>query len=725
MNLKKVLIITLLLLTVLTISSVSANEDLTDVTENVLQEYSSDSIELSDISDDVITSSQDEIVGADNGTFTALKNKIETAEEGTTVNLENNYVYNDDFGTEPITISKQLTINGNGYKIDANSKTAVFSLNAKVILENITFIHCYARYGGAISIWASECAVNSCDFINCSYANEYGYPASNTFGGAIYNIGSSDITSCNFINCSTYNGGAIYNSNQGSTISSCTFTNCHAGNQGGAISTDDGVCNITSCNFTQCSANFQGEAIFNAMNTCNINTCIFTNCTSEYNTKTLYNKGGTAKATKCTFIDIEKNNAYDNVDLVDCTFKKSGEPDPVALTPDDFKVAFTNNDVDIDDEKAVILTFYWPENVDKDGKILLEYNNGYYDDDVSIFFEEGENGTYKNVTFEKLFISEPGTYNINVSYYIDSVFQFKITTGALKITKNYTADDFITVYTYDVYDREEHIVDIWDDETGIGINGTVDIYANNVKVYTRTYAGTDSGKPVAAKDLSGYFNGQYAIKVVYTRADGKVFTKNETVNFIDIVGVQLETTITASSMTVTYNENKNIVATLKDKNGKAISGVEVYVNIMGIKYPLKTDKNGQIKQSIGTLPPTKHTITFTFESTEAYKKSTKSVTVTVKKATPKLTATAKSFKKSVKNKKYTITLKNNLNKVIANAKITLKVKGKTYSAKTTSKGQATFKITNLKKKGTFKATVKYAGDSYYNAKSVTAKITVK
>ena len=42
----------------------------------------------------------------------------------------------------------------------------------------------------------------------------------------------------------------------------------------------------------------------------------------------------------------------------------------------------------------------------------------------------------------------------------------------------------------------------------------------------------------------------------------------------------------------------------------------------------------------------------------------------VKKATPKLTAKAKSFKKSVKTKKYSVTLKTNKNKAIKKAKVT-------------------------------------------------------
>ena len=50
---------------------------------------------------------------------------------------------------------------------------------------------------------------------------------------------------------------------------------------------------------------------------------------------------------------------------------------------------------------------------------------------------------------------------------------------------------------------------------------------------------------------------------------------------------------------------------------------------------------------------------------------------------------------------------------------------KTYKVKTSSKGVATFKITNLKKKGTFTAVVTYAGSKYYNKVTKKPKITVK
>ena len=59
------------------------------------------------------------------------------------------------------------------------------------------------------------------------------------------------------------------------------------------------------------------------------------------------------------------------------------------------------------------------------------------------------------------------------------------------------------------------------------------------------------------------------------------------------------------------------------------------------------------------------------------------------------------------------------------SKLTLKVFGKTYSAKTNNKGKATFKITKLNKKGKFTAVIKFKGTKYYSAIKKSVKLTVK
>ena len=84
----------------------------------------------------------------------------------------------------------------------------------------------------------------------------------------------------------------------------------------------------------------------------------------------------------------------------------------------------------------------------------------------------------------------------------------------------------------------------------------------------------------------------------------------------------------------------------------------------------------------------KYSAKIKFAGNNIYAASSKTVKVTVKKATPKMTAKKKTFKAKVKVKKYKITLKNNINKAIKGVKVTIKVKNKTYKAKTNKKGVA-------------------------------------
>ena len=76
----------------------------------------------------------------------------------------------------------------------------------------------------------------------------------------------------------------------------------------------------------------------------------------------------------------------------------------------------------------------------------------------------------------------------------------------------------------------------------------------------------------------------------------------------------------------------------------------------------------------------------------------------------------------MKNKVYSIILKdNNFNK-LSNLKVMLKIKGKTYKTATKNNGKAIFKI-KLNKKGNYKATIKFKGNKNY--KSITKKIKIK
>ena len=193
---------------------------------------------------------------------------------------------------------------------------------------------------------------------------------------------------------------------------------------------------------------------------------------------------------------------------------------------------------------------------------------------------------------------------------------------------------------------------------------------------------------------------------------------------ITLTIAQAPVEITSPEVTTTYNVNKNVVITVRDANNNPMEGVDISVNLNGIKY-LTTNENGQIELSTAKLTPKTYTASITYEGNALYAKTTSTSKVIIKKATAKISASNKAFKKKVKTKKYVATLKNNKNAALKNVRLTLKIKGKTYSAVTNSKGQATFKITKFTKKGKHKATITYAGDKYYNKLTKTVQITVK
>ena len=181
----------------------------------------------------------------------------------------------------------------------------------------------------------------------------------------------------------------------------------------------------------------------------------------------------------------------------------------------------------------------------------------------------------------------------------------------------------------------------------------------------------------------------------------------------------------AAKITTTYKTSKKLAITLKDDKGNAIAGADITVLLNKVSKTIKTDANGKASFAIPTnLAPNTYTAKITYAGDDSYVKSSASTKVVVNKAASKITAAKKTFKVKTKTKKYTITLKSGKT-VLKKVKVTLKINGKTYSAKTNNKGKATFKITQLTKKGKFTALIKSSATKYYKASSKKVLITVK
>ena len=314
----------------------------------------------------------------------------------------------------------------------------------------------------------------------------------------------------------------------------------------------------------------------------------------------------------------------------------------------------------------------------------------------------------------------------------ESLILAKLDVGKYGIIANYTGDvnfapatDVISIsvnklntsISVDVVSSEDNVtVTVSVDKNAAGLV-RFDVSGNqNYKVYIDVSNGKSVFNYV-------FLPGIYRVNATYTGDDH--FNVNSTAASFEVE--KFKTQIISSKVSTTYATEKSIVVTLTDAKGNLLIGKNVTINLNGKTYERTTNSEGQATiKTPEALAPKTYTATIKFAGDDKYLESTKSIKVVVSKAKTKITAKNKSFKLKTKTKKYTITLKStSTGKALKKTKVTLKVNGKTYKAKTNSKGKATFKITKLNKKGKYKAVIKYKGNSKYKGVSKKVKITVK
>ena len=318
-----------------------------------------------------------------------------------------------------------------------------------------------------------------------------------------------------------------------------------------------------------------------------------------------------------------------------------------------------------------------------------------------------------------------GTNYICVEYYLyesrgaymeddDALFAFH---DLMPIKVISPVDPALTISVSNITEGASAVITI---TTNATFNGNVLVKIETANHTVSVVNGTGSAQ------VTGLAVGTHNATAIFEATDAFLASEKNT---IFTVKAKVATAITASALTTTYATSKNIIVTLKDSNGNALTGKDVSIVLNGATKIVKTNDKGQATLAIGTaLAPKTYPVTLSFAGDANYVKSTGTVKVTVNKAKPVLTAKKKTFKVK-KAKKYTVALKTDKKKAMKNVKVTItgKFKGKKIkiTKKTNKKGKVTFNLKKLNKKGKFKATIKFAGNKYYKAVSKKVKITVK
>lgn len=693
MNIKGYLYILLIFLVLISASAVSAADEQTsdiisadDDNELILDEIIMDDVSTSDNdNEDIILdeNNDDEILESGDetptGTFAQLNQAINDNNDAT-ITLNSNYKYSegDESFIHGINISRELTINGNGYTLDGSHIASIFYVDDRyeVTFKDINFINGNAtgsgneRHGGAISVRYGNGIAENCNFTNNT---------ASCFGGAM-NGGSA--YNCIFsLSFSEGDGGAIY---MGSAFG-CTFTNNSASGVGGAMHQSSAF----NCTFTGNSAEWDGGAMYDgsAFN------CTFTGNSASGTGGAMYE----GSAFNCTFILNSASN-----EKGDDTWSTECDDDCTFIVPQ-FSVSDFTSTYD-SGEKLLFNLTYENQNYDDFNTTIKVYQN---DALIGTYYAlSGENGGWiVNLT--------EGIYHIALS--LERFSKVNEAMATINIISNSTTISASNITA--TYNHEDYLVVTLLNSEGKPINNSqisVDLNEETVN-----YTTNENGQ--IEVPIKGLLPNTYIATLSYAGNDtyeGSSTTAKVTVN-------KINTKLTASKVTATYNVNKYLLITLKDASGNVLANKKVSVKVGSIAKDPTTNAKGQVSVLISKIVPKTYAASISFAGDSYYNKSSAKATVVVKKASPKLTAKAKTFKVKVKVKKYTITLKNNNGKVMKNTKVTLKVNKKTFTARTNKKGVATFKITNLKKKGKFTAVIKYAGSKYYNKLTKKARITVK
>ena len=297
------------------------------------------------------------------------------------------------------------------------------------------------------------------------------------------------------------------------------------------------------------------------------------------------------------------------------------------------------------------------------------------------------------------------------------------------------------VQSESAYDAVENVPGVYNDQLSLDIN------VNSATVKDIEFTVTDENGNLV-KNIEGKLsingksytfttddNGIASINVNLTA--GNYSTIIETTSNYYYLSKYLETTLSVEKISTALTApNKNVYLqaiakgsayqiTLKDADGKTMAGKEIVVKLNGATYKATTDSKGIAKFTLKATKTGSLKATISFAGDDTYKAASATATVKVTKEASKITAKKKTFKAKTKTQQYAVTLKSKSGKAISKVKVTIKVKGKTYKATTNAKGKATFKITKLTKKGKHTATVKFAGDKYFNKASKNVKITIK
>ena len=511
-------------------------------------------------------------------------------------------------GNRGLIITKNVAIVGENQTtalIDAQNSSNIFTVNSgvKVTIANLTLTNGNTTYGGAIYN-GGTLNVSNCTFTN----NTAGYGGIG-YGGAISNNGTiSSLSGCTFTgNTAEVYGSAIYNSGTTNSVSDCTFTNNTAIRYGGAIYNSGTITSLSGCTFANNTANVSGGVISNSGTIGALSSCTFTNNTvsldgvieNDYNAIINSVSGCTFTGNKATNNGGAICNMYGTIGaLSGCTFTNNTASDGGAI----YNYIGTI---------GALSGCTFTNNTASDGGAIYNTGSTVSTSTATVHFSSFVNNSATNGS---TIYSSLGTVNAQNNWWGSNSNPSSQIYGStvdssnwlyMTITVNPTDNGStgnVTVSFNNVYNGTT-LTNI-DPANGHSPDGTVVTFSSSLVTFNPVTVVTRNGTATTV------FTASDTSMAIHATADSQ--TVSTYINGIS-------TMISVGNATDVSGDTVNLTATLASINGTRLSGQTVTFTVNGTSYNATTDNNGVATLSYPiTEPLGTYNITASFAGTTTY-----------------------------------------------------------------------------------------------------------
>ena len=270
-----------------------------------------------------------------------------------------------------------------------------------------------------------------------------------------------------------------------------------------------------------------------------------------------------------------------------------------------------------------------------------------------------------------------GTYSVSLSYAGNSDYSSSSISKKVKVLSSVTGSDLTKYYGT----TTKYKATFWKGNAVLA-NTKVSFKVNG-KTYTRTTnkngvasvnINLNAGKHVIT--ATNTYSGEKASNKIVVKKDSTAFSKR-------------------SSKTYILPDHKYTFAvTIKSKHGVVVKNAKVSFNYNKNTVTAKTNSKGKASIKISALPIGTYKINYKFDGNNNFYSTSNSGLLIVKNSTTKLSAS--NLKMNYNDgSKFKVKLTNVSGKVLTGKVVKFKLNGKSYSAKTNSKGYAKLSIKNL------------------------------